>query len=96
MRNRLSCIQFQIHKITEFIVVNPKNIQFHQLKLLKIQQRFMLSAVSIGMENRKLDYIDFIPKCRGNGLKRVYLPMNTENTIDSLSNYLMPFLDETG
>ena len=40
-------------------------------------------------------YVDYTPKRRGNGLKRNYLNMDNESTIDSLSNYLIPFLDET-
>ena len=40
-------------------------------------------------------YVDYKQKRRGFGLKRIHLAMNTDNTIDSFANYLLPFLDET-
>ena len=50
----------------------------------------------IGTENQLLDFISIIfRKKKRTGMRRIHLPMNTETTINSLENYLIPFLDET-
>ena len=41
-------------------------------------------------------YIENVPKKKGNGFRRKYLQMDTETTIDSFSEYLVPFLHKTG
>ena len=40
-------------------------------------------------------YIDYVPKKRGIGLKRKHLSMDSESTISSFSDYMLPFLHET-
>ena len=40
-------------------------------------------------------YVKNVQKIRGEGTKRIHLPMDVNTTIESLENYLMPFLDET-